>query len=595
MFLSIIVAGLLTAGTPDTLQTVTLVADRGVIVSKSDTVAIADAPDITDVLEQIPGLYVNDYGGRSGLTSVSLRGLGSAHTSLYLDGVKVCNVQSGQADLGMLDIENMESVTVDYAQNSLSFRSIRPSFNKRPIAGTVRFRGGSFGTYEPSARLDFRISDRINLSASAAGTICEGDFRYGDGLTRKNNDIKQVRGGIDLRGTLIDGGWHAKLYYNGGERGTPGSADWPSTDRQKDRNAIVQGLFRKQFTDIYNLNLSAKTSYDDVSYQSTYGDSRYKQTEVQINSSHRFSVNRWLNLSLAADLQWDGLKSTLYDASRFGTVITGAGAIKTDLFKANLAVEYNGTTDKDVGGRHFLSPSLELRVKGFKGFEIIAFCRRAYRNPTFNELYYPNYGNPDLKPETAWLSNLGAEWYRRLSERWKLAAKADFFYNHLKDKITSAPTAEDPNIWLPYNIGIVQSLGVDLQMEAYFSAGDWKAGAKARYSYQNATDRTPETDTYGQPIAYVDRNVVTTNLEGSYKGWEVEVRWNLHSGRRDSYGEMPDWNTLDLKLRKEFTFGKDLRTGLSLLINNITDNRYESVSGYPMPGRSLMGGIEFKF
>ena len=128
MFLTslLIAAGLLVAETPDTLQAVTIVADKGVVVSRTDTVALRADGTATQALLRIPGLGISDYGGLAGLKGVSLRGLGTAHTDIYLDGVRVSNFQSGQNDLGMLPMETLGSAVVDYAQNSVSFRTAKP-------------------------------------------------------------------------------------------------------------------------------------------------------------------------------------------------------------------------------------------------------------------------------------------------------------------------------------------------------------------------------------------------------------------------------------------------------------------------------------
>ena len=106
MFLSTVLSAalLLGAETPDTLQGVTVVADRGVVVSRTDTIRVQSNSSIEDLIYSLPGLGLGDYGGAAGLKSVSLRGLGSAQTAIYIDGVRVGNVQSGQADLGFLDL-----------------------------------------------------------------------------------------------------------------------------------------------------------------------------------------------------------------------------------------------------------------------------------------------------------------------------------------------------------------------------------------------------------------------------------------------------------------------------------------------------------
>ena len=112
MFLSslLFAAGLLVAETPDTLQAVTIVADKGVVVSRTDTVSFKHYTTATEALLRVPGLGISDYGGLAGLKGVSLRGLGTAHTDIYLDGVRVSNFQSGQNDLGMLPVETLGSV-----------------------------------------------------------------------------------------------------------------------------------------------------------------------------------------------------------------------------------------------------------------------------------------------------------------------------------------------------------------------------------------------------------------------------------------------------------------------------------------------------
>ena len=258
MFLSslLIAAGLLVAETPDTLTAVTIVADKGVVVSRTDTVALRADGTAADALLRIPGLGISDYGGLAGLKGANLRGLGTAHTDIYLDGVRVSNFQSGQNDLGMLPIEALGSVVVDYAQNSLSFRTAKPVFGNSPFGGHVSLQAGSFCTWMPSVRFDVKASERVAISAYASGILTKGDFPYGDaGARRTGNDLKQLRAGYDVFGTLDGGQWQFKTYLNASNRGTPGSLSWPSDDRQSDKNFVMQGTLRKAFSELYTLNL----------------------------------------------------------------------------------------------------------------------------------------------------------------------------------------------------------------------------------------------------------------------------------------------------------------------------------------------------
>mgnify|MGYP002520035345 CR=1 FL=1 len=172
----------------DSIQSIIITADKGVIVSRVDTLPLQASSTVSDLLHQSPGLYVGDYGGPAGLKTVSLRGLGSSHTSVYVDGVRVGNVQSGQCDLGTLGLDNFSAAVVDYAQNSLYFTTARPVFRGRashrdcvshlsaapdlcPVSVTARFQAGSFNTYMPYLRADFRLNDLLALSANAAGVF----------------------------------------------------------------------------------------------------------------------------------------------------------------------------------------------------------------------------------------------------------------------------------------------------------------------------------------------------------------------------------------------------------------------------------------
>lgn len=590
-----LVAGLLVAETPDSLNAVTIVADRGAVVSRTDTIQIRNTISVTDAFSGTPGIYLSDYGGAAGLKTASLRGLGSPHAAIYVDGVRVGNVQSGQPDLGMLDMANCSSAVVDYAQNSISFITARPELGNRRVGGTARFRGGSFGTYEPSGRLDFRLSDRICLSATAGGTVSKGNFPLQDGTVRINNDIHQLRTGVDSWGTLEGGDWHAKAYFNGAQRGTPGSLDWPSSDRQKDRNAFLQGLVHKQFTPLYMLSASAKASCDDLLYISEWGNSHYRQTGIQLNSSHKFGINRWFDACAAADLQWDALASDMYNAARTSVLATATAAFHPGRFKADVALEYTGTFDRGGAANSILSPSADLRWNAFPGLDMTAFARRAYRTPTFNELYYPGYGNPELKAEDAWLTDLGLEFNRALGKRWRIQAKSDVFFNRLKNKIISAPTEADPNIWLPYNVGVVQMAGADASTALNYSGGIWKSSLHARYSYQNATDRTTGSYSYGQQIPYVSRHSVCLGAGASCKGWNAELNWNWRGGRCDSAGPMPDYHTLDLTAGKEFGLPRECALGLKIAARNLTGCRYELAGGYPMPGRAFYCELDVRF
>ncbi len=594
-FAILLLAAGLAAEPADTLSPAAIPADKGLVVSVADTVSSVNTIVSTDVFNKLPGIQTSDYGGFSGLKNVSIRGLGNAHTNIYVDGIAVGNVMSGQGDLGIYNLLDYSSVVVDYARNSIYFNTARPEFGNGRFGGTASFKGGSFGTYLPHVRLSYKLSDAVSMSVNGDAVFSDGDFKYGSDNKRSDNDIKQYRAGVDFFGNVTGGNWHAKAYYNTSDRGTPGSVSWPSKDRQQDDNFFAQGSFMKAFSDLYTLSLSAKGSFDKIGYTSSYGDSEYKQKEAQVNSSHVFTLMDWWKVSLAVGARYDDLDATYYNESRFGVNSVLSSAFILDGFVGNVALEYVGAFDKDHKNRNFLSPSVDLKYTVLDGLDIVAFARGTNRIPTFNDLYYTGYGNPDLKTERAFLSDLGLRWRTEACENTTVKLGADFFYNHLKDKITSAPTPEDPNVWLPYNIGKVESVGFDLTAGADYKADMLLLSGKAKYSFESSKDKNKESLSYNKQIPYVPKHSVTFSGTAEYGTWGADLTWNWRKDLKDSYGDLPDWNTLDLTLYKRFNLNGCGPLTLSLTGRNLSDNRYFMVSGYPMPSMAIYGGIEFSF
>lgn len=137
--------------------------------------------------------------------------------------------------------------------------------------------------------------------------------------------------------------------------------------------------------------------------------------------------------------------------------------------------------------------------------------------------------------------------------------------------------------------------GADLKARAGVKGNDWAASLSAAYTWQDAKDKTPDSASYGEQLPYISKHSLSSTLKGSYNGWNIDFTWNMRCGRRDSYSEMPDYNTLDITAGKDFRFRKGLALGLKLIARNVTDSHYDLSSGYPMPGRAFYGGIDFKF
>ena len=597
MLLSILL-GVISLYTPtaqhddNVLNEAVLTAEKGLVVSRKDTLSTDGILGVTDLLLMSPSLQPNDYGGVSGLKSVSLRGFGSAHTSIYVDGIRVTNVQSGQSDLGFLPLASFDYAVVDYAQNSISFRTSRPVFENKPFIGTVKLDAGSFSTYSPLVYAALKLSDNFSISTHINALYTKGNYPYEADLFRENNDMKRFDADIDLFGNYNGYDLHIKTFLNASKRGTPGSLVYPSKDRQNDQNYFIQGTLSKKLTELYTLHFSTKEAVDNLEYISEWGNSYYSQNNLQFNLVNDIQLADVFNVTVATDAHLDNLSGSVYNVSRTEFFSSVAGAYRSDLLSAEVVLEYNATTDKGGVKTKAILPSADIRLRLYDGLFVTAFARRAFRAPTFNDLYYPGFGNTSLKPEDAFLADMGLEYICTPDYNVKVKAQLDGFYNLLTNKITSAPTEENPSVWRSYNIGKVHSSGFDATMALECSSDlgiEWTLNAK--YSFLNAIDRTPNSSNFGKQIPFIAKH--SAFLEGKlrYDGWMVLANWQGRFGRTQSASmAAADWNTLDL------TLGKSIRNlAVKLSARNVFDYRYQLADGYPMPGFNFVAGIEYKF
>jgi outer membrane receptor protein involved in Fe transport len=227
-------------------------------------------------------------------------------------------------------------------------------------------------------------------------------------------------------------------------------------------------------------------------------------------------------------------------------------------------------------------------------FTIRSFVKRSYRMPSFNDLYYTLVGNSNLAPEDAWQYDLSFDFRKGISSAWSLAAKADFYYNSVKDKIIAIPTSNQFR-WTMFNIGKTEILGSETVLSIRHS-GSIASGIMIKYTYQQARDRSnPSSASYNGQIPYIPLNSGSLNADVTFKGWTVLYsllangkRWSSAANIEDY--EIDPWVTQDLAISKSVG-----NITLNLALNNLSNRQYQVVQGYPMPGFNLMASIGYDF
>ncbi len=603
---------------------------------------------LSDVLKLFSGIVIKDYGGVGGMKTVSMRGFGSQHTAISYDGLPVTDCQTGQIDLSKFSLENVEQISVNSgtddiflparlfaAANLIQIRTLRPKFDKRPFHIDFRFLGGSFGLWSPSVLLENRIVKRRNngfsLSSSLNINYLQSDGRYpftiyygGD----NDSTSLEKRSNSDVRSMNIEGNlfftfdyttqMDVKLYYYQAERGLPGAVIFYNThSRQRlyDQNAFGQVHFLKHFLKNIDYQLNAKFNYAyeryfDPDYLNAAGfvDNRYFQREYYLSNGVSYRPHKIVNLTLVNDLIFGNLTANLPNfilPSRLQVLTVLSAAVDTRFVQAKAALLHTGVANwakkgaaADNVSRFSPSAGISIRPILSQDFHIRAFYKNIFRLPTFNDLYYNDFGNRDLRPENTHQFDLGLTYARSfLHKKMGISITVDGYYNRVKDKIVAIPS-RNLFTWMMLNFGAVKIAGMDANASFnYKIIKQLKIDIVGSYSLQQAVDVTdPKSNTYRHQIPYTPLHSGSASLTLSTP-W-VDVSYTVvAAGKRYALqqnvpaNELKPYSDHSLALAKDFDVKGKVVLGYKLELLNLANRHYEIVRNYPMQGRSVRGTL----
>lgn len=616
----------------------------------SEKLASLNALQISDAVKHFSGVTVKDYGGIGGLKTVSVRSLGANHTAVAYDGIPVSDVQTGQIDIGRFSLENVDNISLNIGQGDnifqparmfasasvLNIQSQNPKFtDNQTINGKTGIKTGSFGLFNPTFLLNGKISEALTASFSGEWLSAHGKYPYilsygvvgkdsASAETRKNTDVKNLR----LEGALFTdftekSKGYLKAYFYNSERGLPGATIYYNTNnfssqRIWDNNLFVQAHFESQFLPQWDLQLNGKYNraylrYLDPAIPNSDGkiENNYTQQEHYASATMRYRVLEKLSFSAASDAFINLLDADLSNFSypkRITSLSVIAGKFTSESLLATANLLYTHTFEKVKSGeptqnQSKFSPYVSISAKPFEAidFRFRFFYKNIFRLPTFNDLYYTNIGNRNLKPEDADQINLGVT-YTFSKDKWLeyLLFTADVYHNKVKNKIVAYPTK---NIfeWTMLNYGKVEIKGLDINADAVFVFPESiKLKLGGTYTYQRALNKTDvESRNYGHQIPYTPRvsgagkigvqtSWLTMNYSMIWSGHRYAVNQNFKENRVEGYADH------SISLIRDFNLSiGELIFNVEML--NMLNKNYEVVRYFPMPGRAFRGTISLKF
>ncbi len=609
-----------------------------------------NALNVADALRYFSGVQLKDYGGVGGIKTINVRSMGSQHTAVYYNGVQLGNAQNGQVDLGRFSLDNMEQIQLYKGQKSDIFQSARefgsagnvylttrrPYFkDKERVHVRAQMRCGSFALANPNIGFDLKLTETLSLNFDAEYVYSDGKypFRYRRVLPtgevaydttaiRQNGDINAVRveGGLyDYYSTTGFFRVHAYNYWS--ERGIPGAIVnnvWRNGERLWDRNNFIQAEWQDEWFNRWSTRVLAKWANDYTHYKNyderlLPSDNEYLQQELYFSFANKVQIFNWWDASLAYDCQYNVLdrSNLLIEAEpehfgRHSHWLSAATAMNIQEYLRLQASILMTAVDQNTPR---VTPGIFFSLRPYPAIDlsINAFYKQSYRYPTFNDLYYTDLGNADLRPELARQHSIEVA-YRVSKKVYQIDASLSYYYNRVTDKIIAYPKGQQFR-WTMLNLGTVKINGVDAHADfSFFLPQNFTLRARLNYTYQTAIDVTnPEDTYYGHQIPYIPwhSGSVVGGLDwkskrGDHYGFNYSF---IYVGKRycqqenTVYNEVLPWYTHDLMVYAEWCIQTDRNYWLkaNLELNNMLGQDYEVIQNYPMPKQNVRCTVAFRY
>jgi vitamin B12 transporter len=543
--------------------------------------------DITPFLQSILGGQVQ-ISTPGGLTTLLHRGMGNRHLPILWNGLNIQSVTNGSFDLGLIPTALLDEVSF--------FNSGNPALQgNNGLSGSLNLHSGQ--NLKDQNFLKAQINSLQNYDLAYKYSHHKSKTRYSIGLQTAYHQNKfnyslnlkeEKRQSTDfLQLNVMTHGSHQlspsqqidfNLWWQYADRIIPVSVtSAPIIQKQQDQNIRTQ-LSYIQYGHRHQWKTTAHYIKEYLDFSTPAIDSRSVVDVWMVQSA--WTEKRFQKYQLAVSHRVDVAHPNFYTAQKMRntTYLSTSRNIKWNTHHfTHLAVR------QDLTDTQWMPLSWTLHHI-YKTWEWSASAN--YNLPGFNDLYWPEGGNPDLKTEKA----LKTELSKKLNFG-QIDWKVNLYASLVDNWIQWLPN--NTGRWSPINNKKVWSRGVELEGQKHIPWNKFGFDLMASYSYNrtSAIEHYTDPDLVGKQLIFVPHHKAgfkgtvqyqnfTGNLDYQYTG----VRFDLV----DESSALDPIHLLNMSLMMKYA-----KYQIGGQVQNILNTPYQIVRFYPMPGINL--GIFLKY
>jgi len=549
------------------------------------------AQSVQDALRNVAGLSLDNNGGMGKATSVFLRGTESDHVLVLVDGIKV-----GSASLGTTSFQD---IPVDQIERIEIVRGPRSSlYGSEAIGGVIQiFTRRGHRQLTPSFSVDVGSHDTGKLTAGISGGDAENWINFNlstlstAGINACSGKPSPNGGGCYTVEPDADGYRNHSATLRAGHRFDDDTEVEVTTLRtqghnQFDGSYVNEADFAQQVlgaqlrfspSELWHATLLAGQSRDD---SKNYLDSAYKNTfdtrrdTVSFQNDIAPAENQLATAGV--DYQKDSVSGTTnYDVA---TRDNKAVFVQYQFTAGNHDVQLSARSDDNQQFDRHNTYGLMVGHDLAPGVRLKASYGTAFKAPTFNELYYPGFGNDALVPEKSRSGEFGIDG-RSAWGHWSVAT----YETQVSDLIAYDATAR-----AAANIAAARIVGLETTVAAHIETWAFNANVTLLHPENRATDSN-------RGNVLPRRAEQIANLAISHRFGLIDWGAALHAeGRR--YDDLANTNKLGgyatLDLRGEYAFSPEWM--LQARVANLFDQQYQTARYFNQDGRNYFFTVRYQ-
>jgi vitamin B12 transporter len=545
----------------------------------------AGARSLAELLARVAGVEIAMNGGPGSTSSVFLRGANRGHTLVLVDGLRIGSSTDGATAFEAIPLDQIDHIEILRGPASSLYGAdaiggVIQIFTRKSDGALSANVSGGYGTYRTGL-----ISGGLSggggpwrFALQAGGRRSEGFNAIGNPANFSYNPDRDGYRDDSASGSVAfrfaeEQELSAQFFRS--RQNAQFDAGSGFDDRTITTLASYSVASRNRLTSFWTSRLEAGEGDDDSLSETGFGPSRFKTRQRQYAWQNDFTLPKGM-LSVAVERREERVDS---NAGFPVTARNTNGAVGVWQWRDGpQAVQANLRHDdsSQFGARTTGALAYGYMLGG--GFRASASYGTAFKVPTFNDLYFPGFSNPDLRPETAHNAEAALRYVAP-----GLAAGIVAYRNRVRDLIVFQCDASFN--CAPQNVANATLQGVTLELEA--RAGDLVVRASADF-------QRPEDDASGNLLPRRARRHAAVAVAQSWNALRLGAELIASSGRFDDAANTRRMGGYALmNLTAEYALGRGWT--LFARVDNAFDKRYELAADYNTAGANVFAGVRYRY